>query len=440
MNPTTSLIRSALLAIVLLVPLAAYSQGRTAPRELDRVVAVVNNDVITANELAQRVQAGERQLRRQGIELPPGDVLAKQILERMIVDRALVQTAVSQGVRVDDAQVDGAFARVAEQNNLNAGQLRAQLERDGVSILVFREQLRNELLIGRLREREVDSRIQITEADIDVFLAEQQGDSAGPAALNIAQILLRVPEGASSEQIDRQRRRGEELLQQLRQGADFARLAAAYSDSAEAMRGGVLGMRPVDRLPLLFVDAVAKLAPGQVSGLVRSPNGFHLLKLIDKQDSGFNKLANEPVVQTRVRHILLRPSELSSEPQVLRRLQEIRERLVSGQATFADMARQYSIDGSAGRGGELGWIYPGDTVPPFEKAMMALPVGKISEPVRSDFGFHLIEVLERRTDAASPDRVRAAARQAIRERRTEEAFQDWIRQVRDRAYVEYRDG
>ncbi len=440
MIPTTSLFRSALLAIVMLVPLAGHSQGRTVPRELDRVVAVINNDVITANELAQRVQAGERQLRRQGIELPPGDILAKQILERMIVDRALVQTAVSQGIRVDDAQVDGAFARVAEQNRLNAGELRAQLERDGVSLLVFREQLRNELLIGRLREREVDSRIQITEADIDAFLAEQQGAAAGPAALNLAQILLRVPEGASSEQIDRQRRRGEELLQQLRQGADFARLAAAYSDSAEAMRGGVLGMRPVDRLPLLFVDAVAKLAPGQVSGLVRSPNGFHLLKLIDKQDSGFNKLANEPVVQSRVRHILLRPSELIPEPEVLRRLQEIRERLVSGLATFADMARQYSIDGSAGRGGELGWIYPGDTVPQFEKAMMALQPGKVSEPVRSDFGYHLIEVLERRTDAASPERVRAAARQAIRERRTEEAFQDWIRQVRDRAYVEYRDG
>lgn len=440
MIPTTSLFRSALLAIVLLVPLAGHSQGRMAPRELDRVVAVINNDVITANELAQRVQAGERQLRRQGIELPPGDILAKQILERMIVDRALVQTAVNQGIRVDDAQVDGAFARVAEQNRLNAGELRAQLERDGVSLLVFREQLRNELLIGRLREREVDSRIQITEADIDAFLAEQQGAAAGPAALNIAQILLRVPEGASSEQIDRQRRRGEELLQQLRQGADFARLAAAYSDSAEAMLGGVLGMRPVDRLPLLFVDAVAKLATGQVSGLVRSPNGFHLLKLIEKQDSGFNKLANEPVVQSRVRHILLRPSELIPEPEVLRRLQEIRERLVSGQATFSDMARQYSIDGSAGRGGELGWIYPGDTVPQFEKAMMALQPGKVSEPVRSDFGFHLIEVLERRTDAASPERVRAAARQAIRERRTEESFQDWIRQVRDRAYVEYRDG
>jgi peptidyl-prolyl cis-trans isomerase SurA len=440
MIPTTSLIRATLLAIACLAPLVGQSQGRPAPRELDRVVAVVNNDVITANELALRVQAGERQLRRQGIELPPGDVLAKQVLERMIVDRALVQTAVSQGVRVEDAQVDVAFAQVAEQNKLNAGQLRAQLERDGVSILVFREQLRNELLIGRLREREVDSRIQITETDIDAFLAEQKQASAGPAALNIAQILLRVPEGASSEQIDRQRRRGEDLLQQLRKGADFARLAAAYSDSAEAMRGGELGMRPVDRLPLLFVEAVAKLAPGQVSDLVRSPNGFHLLKLIDKQDSGFNKMTSAPVVQTRVRHILIRPSELISEPEVLRRLQQIREQVIAGQASFPDMARQYSIDGSAGRGGDLGWIYPGDTVPQFEQAMMALQPGTISQPVRSDFGFHLIEVLERRTDAASPERVRAAARQAIRERRTEEAFQDWIRQVRDRAYVEYRDG
>lgn len=419
--------------------LAGAQQARPpAPRELDRVVAVVNSDVITASELATRVRSVQRQLARQRIEAPPADLLERQVLERLVMDRALVQMAREQGIRVDDAQVDRAIAGIAAENRATVAQLREQIERDGVSFERFRNEVREEIMVGRLREREVDARIQISEADIDAFIAEHRDASGAQQEYEIAQILLRVPEGASPEQIERQRLRGEEVIRQLQQGADFARLAAAFSDAPEAMSGGALGVRTADRLPQLFLDAVAGLQPGGVSKLLRSANGFHVLKLLARRDAGAPKLDGGPVTQTRVRHILIRPSELVSEPEALRRLGEIRQRVEQG-ADFAELARQYSVDGSAGRGGDLGWIYPGDTVPDFERAMNALSPGQVSEPVRTEFGYHLIQVLERRTDAASPERVRAVARQALRERRIEEAFQDWMRQVRDRTYVEYRD-
>lgn len=451
MRPSTSILAVLMLAAAALWQPAAVAQTAAQPaaqsatqppvaREVDRVIAVVNNDVITANELAARVRSAERQLRRQRIEVPAADALSRQVLERLIMDRALAQSAREQGLRVDDTQLDRAFAQIAAENRMTPAQLREQLERDGVSVGRFRDDLRDEILIARLREREVDSRIQISEADVDAFIAEQRASPATPAELNIAQILLRIPEGASPEQIERQRLRGEEILRQLERGADFARLAAAFSDAPDAMNGGVIGPRTADRLPELFVEGVARLQPGAVSALLRSPNGFHVLKLLERRESGgLAKLESEPVTQTRARHILIRPSELISEPEALRRLQQIRQRVLAGQAEFAEMARQYSVDGSAGRGGDLGWIYPGDTVPDFERAMTALQAGEISEPVRTEFGFHLIQVLERRTDTASPERIRAAARQALRERRIEEAVQDWLRQVRDRAYVEYRE-
>jgi peptidyl-prolyl cis-trans isomerase SurA len=428
---------------LMLASLPAWAQSGTAGAApiipIDRVVAVVNSDVITASELAARARATERQLRRQRIELPPADVLSRQVLERMIVDRALVQAARDQGVRIDDAQIDRAFARMAASSNITPAELRARIEADGTPYVKFRDELRDDLAIARLREREVDSRVYISEADIDAFIAEQREADAAPVQYNIAQILLRTPEGASSERIERERLRAEEILRQLERGVDFARLAAAFSDAPDALSGGVIGMRTADRLPQIFVQAVANLQPGQVAPIVRSANGFHVLKLLERSAEGLSRLATEPVTQTHARHILIRPSEILPEAEVLRRLELIRQRVTNREVEFADMARQYSADGSASRGGDLGWVYPGDTVPAFERAMNALAPGAISEPVRTEFGFHLIEVLERRTDTASPERVRAAARQALRERRIEEAVQDWIRQVRDRAYVEYRE-
>lgn len=424
-------------AVTLLLAASVGAQT-PVPRELDRVVAVVNADVITASELRTRMRSVERQLERQRIERPPPDVLERQVLERLITDRALLQAAREQGIRVDDAQVDRAVAGIAQENRTTPEQLRQSIEADGNSFRRFREELREEILSARLREREVDARVQISEADIDAFLAEQRNAPSAPVALDLSQILLRVPEGATAEQIERLRIRGEDILRQLRAGADFAQLAASFSDAPDALKGGSLGARTADRLPQLFVEAVASLNPGELAPLVRSPNGFHVLKLVGRQVSGNDPLAGAPVVQQRARHILLRPSELVTEAEVLRRLRQLRERILSRQAEFADLARQYSADGTASRGGDLGWLYPGDTVPEFERAMSALQPGELSQPVRSPFGFHLIELQERRTDAASPERLRALARAALRERRIEEAAQEWLRQVRDRTYVEYR--
>lgn len=417
---------------------APAAAGPSGPVEIDRVVAVVNNDVITAVELGGRLKTIEFQLRRQNVELPPIEVLRTQVLDRLIVERAQVQLARDVGIRVDDSQIDRAVAMIAEQNRLTVPQLRDRLEREGSTFSRFREDLRTEIVVTRVREREVDARVQISEADIDTFLAEQGNQPSGPVEYNLAQILLRLPEGASDEQIGRQRARGEELVRQAQRGADFARLAASFSDAPEAMSGGGLGWRPEDRLPELFVRAVERLRPGQTAELVRSPNGFHVIKVLDRRDSTAGKLGGTPIKQSKARHILIRPTELVTEAEALRRLREIKQRIEQGAATFADMARQYSVDGSAGNGGDLGWVYQGDTVPEFERAMDALEPNVISEPVRSPFGWHLILVEQRRVDEASPDRVRQQARLALRERRSDEAYQDWLRQLRDRTYVEMR--
>jgi peptidyl-prolyl cis-trans isomerase SurA len=428
-------------ALCLFVAGVVFAQGGK-PEEIDRVVAVVNADAITATELGARMRTVERQLRAQNVQMPPEEALRSQVLERMIIDRAQVQFARESGLRIDDAQIDRAVLGIAQQNRLTLPQLRQRLEQDGVEFASFREDVRGEILIGRLREREVDQRVVISEADIDALLAEQgPGTEAGARSgeFNLGHILLRVPENASAEQIARQRTRGEELLRELEGGADFGRLAASFSDAPEAMSGGGLGWRSTDRLPELFVQAIQRLRPGQVSPLIRSPNGFHVLKVLDRRDAGSGaRLGGAPVQQTHARHILIRQTELVPEVEALRRLREIRERVTNGTARFEDMARQYSSDGSASNGGDLGWIYEGDTVPEFARAMDELKPGELSEPVRSPFGWHLIQVLERRTDSASPERVRMQARQVLRERRSDEAYQEWLRQLRDRTYVEYR--
>jgi len=442
-TPFLRLAAAASTSLALLVtiagPVAVAPAAAQSALPVDRVVAVVNSEAITAGELALRLRVAERQLRAQNIEAPPADLLQKQVLERMIVDRAQSQAARELGIRADEAQVDRALAAIAQENQLTIGQLRERVERDGTSFARFREDIREEIVRQRLREREIDSRIQVSDADIDAFLASQPKGAQPAAELHVAQILLAVPEGATAEQIERQRLRGEEVVRQLQRGNDFARLAAAFSDAPEAMSGGSLGWRTPQRLPQLFLDALSSLGPGQVSGLLRSPAGFHVLKLVDRRSTdGAPGVGGAPVTQTRARHILIRPNEIVSEDEALRRLREIRQRLQGGSGSFEDLARQYSVDGSAGRGGDLGWVYPGDTVPEFERAMNALAPGQISDPVRTPFGVHLIQVLERRTDEASPDRLRQMARQALRERRIDENYQDWLRQLRDRTYVEYK--
>jgi peptidyl-prolyl cis-trans isomerase SurA len=416
-------------------PPAAPAGG---PRPVDRVVAVVNSEAITELELEQRVRAISRRLRSQGTTLPPESELQRQILERMIVDRAQVQAAAENGIRVDDAAIDRAIGRIAQESKISVAQLRERVESEGTSFGMFRQELGAEMAIGRIREREVEAKIQVSEPEIDAYLAEQASAPGGTAQYNIAQILVRVPEDASPEVVERALRRAQAVEREARAGADFARIAANVSEGVEALAGGVIGLRPADRLPPLFVEAVAPLAIGDVSPVLRSPAGFHVLKLLERREPAGSRIASAPVRQTRARHILVRVNELNPEAEVVRRLTEIRQRLEAGTVEFADMARQYSGDGSAQQGGDLGWVYPGDTVPEFERAMDALALRQIAGPVRTPFGYHLIEVTDRRTDEASPERIRAGARAALRERKVADAYQEWIAQVRDRAYVEYR--
>jgi peptidyl-prolyl cis-trans isomerase SurA len=409
-----------------------------AQRSLDRIVAVVNDEAITESELDTRTRIALTQLRRQNINPPPEAVLRRQVLERMIVDRAQIQLARETGVRVDDATVNAAVARIAEQSGMSPQQFRERLDKEGVSYPRFRTDVRDDIILTRLRDREVDSRVQISEGEIDNFLAEQAGVTAGAVEYNLSQILLRVPDNATTERIEATRRQAEDLMAQLRSGGDFARLAASNSASPEALSGGSLGWRTAERLPTLFLDAIKGLKPGDLAPLVRSPGGFHILKLVGRRDATEGRLATGPVEQTHARHILLRVSDLTPEAEVRRRLLDLRDRVVKGGQDFGQLARLHSVDSTATRGGDLGWIYPGDTVPEFERAMALLKAGEVSPPVQSPFGWHLIQVMERRTDESPIERNRLAARMALRERKAEEAYLEWIRQLRDRTYVEYR--
>jgi len=418
---------------------APAAAARPTARPVDRIVAVVNDEVVTANELRTRARLAEVQLRRQKIQPPSAEVLERQVLERMIVDRAQLQLARETGVRVDDATVNATLGRIAESNGLSVQTLRQRLETDGVSFTQFRDDIRQDIILNRLREREVDSRIQISDSELENFIAAQAGVAADSEEVNLAQILLRVPENSAGDRIDSTRKRADELMQQIKTGADFARVAASFSNAPEALQGGELGWRNLDRLPTLFIDAIKGLKYGDVSPIIRSPNGFHILKVLGRRNGVEGKLATGPVQQTHARHILLRVSDLSPEPEVKRRLEEMKTRVDAGQIEFGTLARLHSLDPSGSRGGDLGWLYAGDTVPEFEKTMNALKVNEISVPVQSPFGWHLIQVLERRTEQASTDRGRLQARQALRDRKADEAYQDWMRQLRDKTYVEYRD-
>lgn len=422
------------------------NERQTAPtpqpqqiQSVDAIAAVVNNEVITFKELDQRLRLIEQRMQGQGTAMPPRAQLQKQILERMIVDRAQMQLAKELGIRVDDAMLDRAIARIAEQNKLSVPDFRVQLEREGTPYAQFREEIRSEIIMQRLREREVANKIQIGEAEVDDFL-QANNAQAEQQEFNLAHILVRVPENASAEQIARQRQRAEEALRQLQAGNDFAKVAASFSDASEGLQGGAIGWRSLDRLPQLFVNAIADLNQGDVTPLLKSANGFHILKVLGKRSPSIMKGegAASAIQQTRARHILIKVNQVVSAPEARRKLVELKERLDNNAAKFEELAKRYSNDLSAGKGGDLGWVYPGDTVPEFERAMDALQPGQISEPVETQFGYHLIQVMDRRSADVSQERRRLAARQAIRERKMQEATEDWLRQLRDRAYVEYR--
>ena len=418
---------------VLNAPLPAPAQQKPPPVVVvDRIAAVVNDEVITRNELEERLRFALRQLREQGTPAPPRETLEKQLLERMVSDRVQLQFAKETGLRVDDVELDRAIGRIAQDNKLSPQQLRQVLQKDGIPFNKFREDIRSEIIMTRLREREVDTKIVVTESEIDNFLALQQRADVEDD-YNLSHILVVVPENASPEQIQTRRTRAEEAYAQLKKGADFRQVAAAFSDAPDALQGGNMGWRQSSRLPTIFTESLKPLRSGELSPILRSANGFHILRLNERRGGG----APVIVQQTRARHILLKTNELVSENEARSRLLALKERL-DNKADFGALARAHSEDASATKGGDLGWLLPGDTVPEFERAMNLLKPGEVSPPVQTPFGWHLIQVLERRNEDMSKERQRLAARQALRARKSDEAYQEWVRQLRDRAYIEFR--
>lgn len=414
-------------------PTQAEPQQTDEVTKMDRIVAVVDQAVITEKELTDRIRVVSSQLEKQGTQLPPQNVLEKQVLERLINDSLQLQLAAQTGLRVDDNQLDKTIERIAEQNKLGVPEFRKALEEEGITFRKFREDIRNEIILARLREREVENRINVTEAEVDNFLTTQSSRHDAQDEYEISHILIRAPEEGSPEELQKLRNKAEQALKQLQGGADFAQVSASFSDAPNALEGGGLGWKTSTQLPSLFIDALKNMQPGQLSPILRSPNGFHILKVTNRR-GGSSPLVIE---QTHARHILIKLSEVVSESDGKQRMDRIKERLDNG-ADFAEIARQSSEDGSAPNGGDLGWVSPGDTVPQFEKAMNALKPGEISEPIRTPFGWHVIQVIERRKQDMTREAARLKARQEIRSRKSDEAYQDWVRELRDRAYVELR--
>lgn len=425
----------ALLLPALLAGAAHAQEDSTLPADLkpvDYVVAVVNDDVVTRHELDVALNNVIAQLRQQNADMPSRDVLEKQVLERVITNRVQLQYAKETGLIVDDPTLEKTIARIADGNHLTPDQLRQALAHDGIDFANFREDVRNEIIISQLRQREVEARIQISDSEVDNYLKNAQ-TSGGQQEFNLSHILIRVPEQADPEQVKMRRARADEALAQLRGGADFRKVAAGFSDAPDATQGGLIGWREYGRLPPMFAEAVSKLQPGEVTEIMRSNAGFHIMRLNDKRGQDTPTI----VQQVHARHILIKTNEVVSEQEAHERIVKIKDRLNHG-ADFAQLARQQSEDMSAANGGDLGWLTPGDTVPEFEKAMDGLQPGQISDPVQTQFGFHLIQVMERRDTDMSKEQQRGKARAALRAQRSDEAYQDWVRQLRDKAFVEIR--
>ncbi len=437
-TPAKNIFKILILSIFFTSCFAVSAENRSSKNtnevvKMDRIIAIVDQSVITEQELADRMHTVRAQLEKQGTELPPQNILEKQILERLIADSLQLQLAAQTGLKVDDTQLDKTIERIAEQNKLSVDEFKVVLEKDGISMHKFREDIRNEITIARLREREIDNRLNVSEGEVDNYLTTQANRGEENDEFEISHIMIRTPEDSSPEDLQKAKTKTEKVLRQLTDGTSFTQVSAAFSDAPNALEGGTMGWKGGSQLPALFLDTVKGMQPGEVSKPIRSPNGFHILKLTNRR-SGTSSLV---ISQTHARHILIKLSEVVSEKDGKRKMDVIKERIDNG-AKFEELARQYSEDGSANNGGDLGWVNPGDTVPPFEKAMNALRVGEVSEPVLSPFGWHIIQVLERRQQDMTKEASRLKARQEIRARKSEEAYQDWIRELRDRAFVELR--
>ncbi len=430
---------STLTALLLIGGLAlagpARAQLASAPEiiEIDRIIAVVNDDVIVQSELQARMRTVVEQLQNSGVPAPAKDVLEKQVLEQLILDRLQMQMAAVIGIRIDDETLNRQIADIARDNKLSLRQFRDILERDGYSFAAFREEIRNELIKNRVQQQQVQDRVQVTERDIDNYLATRAKQGSEITEYRVGHILSAVPDGASPEELAAAKNKAEDILARLKGGANFGRTAAAESDGRQALEGGDLGWRKAAELPTIFESIVPELEKGEVSDIIRSPSGFHLIKLLDVRGA-----ERHVINQTHARHILIKTNEVISSNDARARLRVLRARIVNG-ADFGELARANSDDpGSAAKGGDLGWLNPGDTIQSFEKSMDRLADGEVSEPFETEFGWHIVQVLARRDRDSTQDVQRAKAANELRRRKVEEELQAWLRQIRDEAYVEYR--
>jgi len=417
---------------------AALAQAPASERTLrigDYIVAVVNSELVTANEVEQRSGRARDDARRSGGRLPPGDTLRKQVVDSLIDERVLVTYARDSGQKVDEVELDRAVSSVAAANRIPLPELRRRLAAEGIEFARFRSSLRDQILVERLREREVHARIRLTDAEVDKFVEQQRGVAEATAELNLAQILVTVPEGASEAVVAERRARVDAALARIQAGADFAAVAREVSEDGNRAAGGVIGMRPANRLPDLFVEATKGLKTGEFTAQpLKSGAGFHIIKVVERRDGQAQR-----VTQTRARHILLRTSAQASAQDAARRLEDLKRQIEGGLRRFEDVAREVSEDGSAASGGDLGWASPGGFVPEFEEAMNRLAPNAVSPPVASRFGVHLIQVVERRQVELSDKEIREQARAALREQKFESAYQEWAKELRARAYIEMRE-
>jgi peptidyl-prolyl cis-trans isomerase SurA len=406
------------------------------PATADFIVAIVNSEPITNTEVQREIRRVLQQMAAQNRPRPDTQRLAADMLESLISQKIQLQLARESGIRVEDSAIDLAAQNIAAQNQTDIAALYRRVEAEGMTVSQFRAQLRDQILLQRLRERDVAPRVRVSELDIDTYLQEQQSvQDLGKQEINLAHILIAVPENASAEQVQSLQLRANKAMERARAGEDFALLVRELSDPSAQPNGGQLGLRTADRLPALFVEATQKLAQGEVSNVVRSPAGFHVLKVITKGNAGMPAMA---VTQSRARHILIIPSAQMSEAQARTRLLDFKKQLQAGQADFAALAREFSQDGSATQGGDLGWANPGMFVPEFEAVMNRLAPGEVSEPLLSRFGMHLIQLLERRQVSLSQAEQREAVRALLREKKLDEALRLWTQEQRGRAYVELR--
>ncbi|HHM05513.1 MAG TPA: molecular chaperone SurA [Gammaproteobacteria bacterium] len=417
------------------VTLGLFSPSSSAATRftLERIVAVVNDDVITRTELEERVRIIRQQLMDRRTPMPPDAILKRQVLERMIIASLELQLAAKVGIRVDDVMLNRALKQIAAQNNLTLARFREVLEEDGFDFAQFREDIRKELITNRLRQRQVRDRTTVTEQEIDTFLANQRAQGKGNEEYHLGHILIAVPETADADTLRAARAKAEAVVAGLRAGADFERMAITRSDGRQALEGGDLGWRKAAEIPSLFVEPLDRMAPGDISDPIRSPSGYHIIKLLDRRTS-----ERHLVTQTLARHILIRPSELHPEAEVEMELSRLRERILAGE-DFGALAREYSQDPkSAAEDGSLGWVKPGDLVPPFEAAMNRIAEGEISPPFQTNFGWHIVQVEQRRRIDDTDRFIRQQARRQILERKVEEATEAWLHRLRDEAYVENR--